>query len=291
MVNNTIVIVILVFLVHLLSLRVVDRSCGGGTSDGTFLGGVRCPDQKIVCSQGRGLLICGRTTCSVAIVVGRVARLSAVSLYRALGVSPRFLQGGFHSVGSHQLGPNCSPCAGRMFLARLSTRSYNVFRRGLFGFPKFCVRQHAVQRCACGIKTRVLKSVTRISGSSVRGSRCCVPNSFVNGLNMRHSCRGRLQKRGNVRVLLHSTQKQVRKGCVSKGFSGTPMTKGGLQLDLSVRLRRLKRHLLRKGVKDVMTVRPSANRMLYLISSPACSPQGVIKEGHNGGRLVLTHSP
>lgn len=290
MVNTSIVIVILVCLVHLFALRVVDRSCGGGTSDGTFLGGARCPDHKIVCSQGNGLLICGRPTCSIAVIVGRIRGLSALSLYGALGVAPSCFGGHVHRVGSEHSGPNCSPCARRMFVARLSTRRYKIFRRGLFGFPNFCVRQHAVHRCGCGTTTRILKSVTRISGKSVRTSSCCMHNSFVKGRKMRHSCRGRLENRGKIRVLLHSTHKHVRKQCVSKGCSGAPIPKGGLGLNVSVRLRVLKRHLLRKGVNDVITVRPSAKRVLYVMSTPAFSPELVIKHRQNGGRLRLTHS-
>lgn len=284
--------VILVCLVHLFMLRVAASSCGGGTSDGTFLGGVRCPSHKTVCSHANGLLIFGRPTCSVAVIPGRMRGLSALSLYRSLGVAHTRFLGVVDSVGSHHQGPKCSECAGRLFVSRLSTRRYNIFRRGLFGFHNFCVRQHAVHRCSCSTTTRTLNSVKRISTGRVRTSRrnCCVHNSCINGLNMRGSCRGCLHKRGNVRVLLHSTRKHVRKRCVSKRCSHPSMPKGGLALDLSVSLRVLNRQLLGGGVKDVITVRPRAKRVLYLMSSPGCSPRLVVNHRHKGGRLVLRHS-
>lgn len=290
-VNKMTLTVILVCLLHLFSLRVTASSCGGGTSDGTFLGGVRCPSHKTVCSQGSGLLIFGRPTCSVAVIPGRIRGLSALSLYRALGVAHTRFLGVVDSVGSHHEGPNCSHCAGRMFVSRLSTRRYNMFRRGLFGFHKFCVRQHAVHRCDCGSTTRILNSVNRMSVGSVRGSSCCVQKSCVKGRNVRGSCRSCLQNRGNIRMLLESTRKHVRKRCVSKGCSGHPVPKGGLGLKVSVSLRVLKRHLLGGGVKDVITVRPRAKRVLYVISSPSFSPELVVNHRHKGGRLVLRESP
>lgn len=101
MVKTTTVIVILVCIFQLFSLRVVASSCGGGTSDGTFLGGVRCPSQKTVCSHGNGLLIFGRPTCSVAFIPQRIARLSALSLYDTLGVAHRRFSGQVGSIGGH----------------------------------------------------------------------------------------------------------------------------------------------------------------------------------------------
>ncbi len=275
--KKTTVTIIFVCVIQLFALRIVDSSCGQGTSSGTFLGGVRCPSQKIVASQGSDLLICGRPSCSVVMIVSRREKISALSLYRDLNVAGSCCIQHVTRVHSHCHGPNCSTCARRLFVDRLSSRRFYTFRRGLFHFPNFCIRHHAVQRCRSPYKTLILNSVKRISPTRIGTSSCCRGKSFVKGRNIRHTCRERLHKRGNIRVLLQSTQKHVGKHCVSKRLSVGAIPKGGLALNLSIELRALNRHLVRKGLNDVITVRPSANRVLYVISSPACSPHVVIK--------------
>lgn len=284
-VNNITVTVMIVCTVHLFALRVVDRSCGGGTSSGTFLGRVRFPSHNTVCSEGNGLVICGSPSCSVVIIVGRRRKhLSAVSFYGSLNVAGRTFRGQVRAVGSEGGGPKCSQCARRLFVDRLSSGSFDIFRRGVFEFPNFCIRGQDIERCICPCTTRMLKSINRISPDSVRRSSCCRPNSCVNGLKLRGRCRGRLQNAGNIGVVLHSTHKEVRKDCRGKGLSRQPITNGSLALNVSIGLRTLNRELLRNGVKDVITVSPESKSILTVISSPSCSPHQLINGGEKGVR-------
>ncbi len=268
-------ILILLFVKHLIGLRLVS-GCRGVTRGGTFCHGAVCTPQNLVCSHGNGLLICGRPACSLVIIVGSIhgtshhkGPVSALRLYKLLNVAGSSFVREVRGIGGDGGGQNCSPLAPRQFVARLSPTSCTLLVRRLHGFPNFSVRKHALHGCGCPCTTRILNSVKRINGHVLRGSSACEVNSCTNVDNFRHSCRGTLHNRGNIRVLLHSTVNEVRKSCGGNRRSGTPITNRGLASALSVSLRVITRRLLRNGVNDIITVRPSANRVLTVTSGPA----------------------
>lgn len=274
-------------MIHLCILRIIRFSCRSAVSRG---GHIRilpvAPAHKLVCSHGNIILTSGHPDFGLA-----VAHRHTISIGRRLSriVDLLRLPTRSHTSFSGTVGRKQRPFIPIALFCRLDRRRVTILTIGRFHLPKVSIRPRFIQRCP--VNTRFTRSVNCIKHvgrgrSGILSNIRCHNARSVNGANVRGFCRSRLRNRINCRRIRAGTRNHM----LQILGRASPVPNGGVILDLSIGLRRTTRSTLNSHHNSIITLSPTANRILTVIDGPDFSPGDFIANVDFGRCTTLRSS-